>query len=268
MKCSSIAPLRFAWLALLFALMLVTGSAGASEPRVFAGEAVAVGNGLARVVVAADASGAPTSVSVVMTAAALEGLPEAHGEHPAWEYLLPMPNQGPVTGYDHVGLDWMPAGHSPDGIYSVPHFDVHFYLIDADARQAITFEGADGERYLASPRPGLVPAGYVVPPDGAVAGMGLHGIDATGAEFQGKPFTHTFLYGYYADQLVFVEPMVTLAYLQERGDVTVSVRTPEEYTFTGHYPTRYRIGYDAERDEYRIALGGLRPYTAAATAEQ
>lgn len=177
-----------------------------------------------------------------------------------------MPTEGPDTGYDHVSLDWNPTGHIPKGVYSLPHFDVHYYLVDQGERQAISFRGDVRERALAPPDPRVVPAGYVVPPDTGVERMGLHGVDPSGPEFNGRPFTHTFLYGYHAGRLVFVEPMVTLAYLQERGDVTVPVKTPAAYMYDGHYPTGYRVGYDAERDEYRVALLGLRAYTAGLSA--
>lgn len=108
----------------------------------------------------------------------------------------------------------------------------------------------------------------VVPADTAVERMGLHGIDPASPEFRGSPFTHTFLYGYHAGRLVFVEPMVTLAYLKSRADVTVPVKRPSEYTFAGYYPSRYRVGFDAERDEYRVALLGLRAYGAGLSAAQ
>lgn len=268
MKCFRIVSMQCFRGVLAFVLVVAGGAAWASGPRVFAGDAVAVGNGFARVIVATHATGAPASVSVVLTGAALEGLPPAGHGHKAHEYVLPMPAEGPATGYDHVGLDWNPAGHIPEGVYSLPHFDVHFYMVDRDERQRITFHGSDRERAIAQPDAGLIPAGYVVPPDTAVERMGLHGFDPAGAEFHGAAFTHTFLYGYHAGRLVFVEPMVSLAYLQARGDVTVPVRTPAEYTFAGYYPTRYRIGFDAERNEYRVALLGLRPHAAALSTVQ
>jgi hypothetical protein len=34
-------------------------------------------------------------------------------------------------------LDWNPRGHIPDGVYTVPHFDVHFYLITREQREEI-----------------------------------------------------------------------------------------------------------------------------------
>jgi len=255
--------------AALGALVLAAaGLAHASGPATFAGAPVAIGDGHARVIVAEGRHGAPTSVSLVISAGALRGLPGHGAGRESWEYILPMPATGPRTGFDHVTLDWNPVGHIPKGVYSVPHFDVHFYVISVVEQHAITFTGADRERLLAPPDGRLVPTGYVVPPETAVEQMGLHGLDPGSPEFHGKPFTYTFLYGYHDGRLIFVEPMISLAYFLEQRDVTVPVRTPAAYSSPAYYPTRYRVGYDASRNEYRVALAGLRPYgTRAAAAD-
>jgi len=247
-----------AWRVSVLMLGLAAGGAQASGAHIFAGDPVAVGNGQARVIVVDGSNGTPTSVHVVLDGHALEGLPQATADRESWEYVLPMPTTGPRTGYDHIGLDWNPDGHRPAGVYTVPHFDVHFYLISTAEQQAITFTGSARERAIAPPDPSLVPVGYVVPPDTAEERMGLHGLDPASGEFHGKPFTYTFLYGYHDRRLVFVEPMITLAYLRTRADVIVPVKTPAAYSLPGYYPTRYRMGYDASRDEYHVALLGLR----------
>jgi len=267
MKGSRFVALLRAALASLAMLALTAGVAQASS-GIFAGEPVAVGQGHARVLVVTGTGGTPTSVHVVLDDRALEGLPADRSDQHTWAYVLPMPTTGPRTGYDHVGLDWEAAGHPPNGVYTVPHFDVHFYLIGSAEQDAVTFNGPDRERMLAPPDASLVPPGYAVPPDTAVERMGLHGIDLAGGEFHGKPFTHSFLYGYYAGRLVFVEPMITLAFLRANGDVTAPVRTPSAYSLPGYYPTRYRVGYDRDRKEYHVALLGLRPWGMPATASR
>ncbi|ATJ84075.1 DUF5602 domain-containing protein [Halomonas beimenensis] len=228
------------------------------------GEAVAVGNGQARVAITEAAPGVPASVAVVMTADALEGLPGEELGQEGREYVLPMPADGTHTGYDHVGLNWHPIGHIPDGIYTVAHFDVHFYLIDETERQAISFLGPDREQRLAPPDPALVPEGYVIPPDTAVERMGLHGLDPESHEFQGQPFTRTFLYGYESGRLIFLEPMITLDYLQTRQDLTLPVKTPAAYGSPGYFPSSYRVGFEPEAGEYWIELRDLRPFEGAA----
>jgi len=229
----------------------------ATEPAAFAGSPVAVGLGTAHVLVMANASNAPDSVAVILTRDALEGLPDAQPGQMAWEFELPMPDTGPRTGFDHVVLDWNPAGHLPDGVYSVPHFDVHFYVISNGERSAVTFHGAGREAAMAAPAPELVPAGYVIPPDTAVDKMGMHGINPAGHEFHGQAFDHTFIYGYYKGELTFVEPMVSMAFLQSLPEVTAPVVKPLRYSYSAWYPASYRISFDAGRNEYAIALQNL-----------
>jgi uncharacterized protein len=254
---SSVCLFRSARTICALAFLSIAGATLAAEPAVYTGAPVAVGNGTARVVVTINGMNEPESVSVVLTRDALQGLPQVQGEQMVWEYSLPMPDTGPRTGYDHVVLDWNPAGHIPDGVYTVPHFDVHFYLISNGEREAITFHGESRELAMTAPDPQLVPAGYVVPPDTAVDRMGMHGLDPAGHEFQGQPFSHNFIYGYYKGELMFVEPMVSLAFLESLPEMTSPVKQPQRYSYPAWYPATYRIGFDAGKGEYTIALQNL-----------
>jgi hypothetical protein len=48
------------------------------------------------------------------------------------------------------------------------------------------------------------------------ANMGNHLIDFTAPEFNGEPFTHTYIWGAYGGSLIFFEPMVTTDFLKTR----------------------------------------------------
>ena len=257
---------RSLWLASLLALGALGVNPAAA--RVYTGTPSPVGNGFARVAVATNASGIPTSVSLILDAKALQGLPQPTATQHEWEYVMAMPRSAPATGYDHVALNWNPEGHPPQGVYSVPHFDIHFYVISRADQAAVTFKGNEAGPGLAPPNPRLVPTGYVIPPDTAVEHMGVHGINPGGPEFHGKPFTHTFIYGYYRSHMIFVEPMVTLSYLKTLPDVTTAVVTPATYSAPGYYPTKYRIGYDREHGHYSITLLALKPHAKAAKTAQ
>jgi len=241
-------------------LALTAGAATAANVRVYTGDPVPVGNGTARVIVTATPQGVPRSVSVAFSGDALEGLPAAQPDRSEWEYVVPMPKGAPSTGYDHVGLNWNPAGHPPEGVYTHPHFDVHFYLIDRAQQEAVTFKDEAAARGLTPPDPRIVPSGYVIPPDTAVEQMGVHGVDPQSREFHGKPFTYTFIYGYYQGRMVFLEPMVTLDFFRSGADVTMPVKRPQAYSLPGYYPAKYRVGYDPVRKEYRVSLLDLRQY--------
>lgn len=245
----------------LMLALLAGGPALAGTGQIFQGEPVAIGKGMARIVVAVGAGGAPTAVAIVMSEAALDGLPvQLPDGRPEVEFVLPMPEEVPESGYRHATINWNPHGHGPSGIYDKPHFDFHFYLIGGTARQGVTFQGADAGAAKAVADTAIVPAGYVVPPDTAVEHMGVHGVDPKGAEFHGHAFERTFIYGYYRNRLTFVEPMVSLAYLRTRPDVTLPVPQPKAYSLPGWYPTRYRVGFDAKTRQYTIALAGLKDW--------
>ena len=238
----------------LLALSLALATTAAAQAGTYRGPAVAIGPGAARVVVRTDAAHRPTAVIVLLTAAALRSsLPER-------EWTLAMP-PGPRTGFDHVTIDWHPHGHIPPGIYTVPHFDFHFYTIDRKSQLAIAFPKQEKDPAAVVSDAALVPAGgYRVFAISATDQMGVHAVDLTSPEFHKKQFTTTFLYGYYENRMIFVEPMITSAFLESAPDVTLPLKVPQKYSSPGWYPTSYSIHYDRARQVYVIALRGLRRY--------
>lgn len=87
--------------------------------------------------------------------------------------------------------------------------------------------------------------------------MGMHYLNLQAPEFNGEPFTHTFIYGFYQGEHTFIEPMVTTDVLSSNPDVNAEVPQPETYQKAGMYPDRYRIDHDAEAGVYRVVLEGL-----------
>lgn len=226
-----------------------------------------VGDGMARtyVVLNAKAGQAPVELGIALDERALQGLPMDAEEH---SMTLRLPEKSPAR-YQFAELDWNPQGHPPAGVYTVPHFDFHFYTISVAERNAIVPSDpqfAAKARNL--PTDGYVPAGYIVPGDPAaqaVPQMGVHWFDVTAPELQGlfghpeayQPFTKTFIYGSWDGQFTFYEPMVTRAYLLSQPDVLTPIAVPARYPQPGWYPTAYRVSYDAQAKEYLIALTGL-----------
>lgn len=84
--------------------------------------------------VSATRDGKPTFVGVHLTADVLNGLPTDEGAH----VHLPFPD-GSSSTYQWVGVDWNPAGHPPPEIYTVEHFDFHFYTMSEADVGAIPF---------------------------------------------------------------------------------------------------------------------------------
>jgi hypothetical protein len=139
-------------------------------------------------------------------AAALASLPT----QPA---IVDLPLSG-TAPFQLVEIDWNPQGHEPQGVYTVPHFDVHFYVITKAQRDAIAAaQPGSGVK----PDTAMVPEGYMT--DAAVVPkMGMHYVPQEAPEFHGKPFTCTPLYGYTnTKQLAFVEAMFTQKFTSEKA---------------------------------------------------
>ncbi len=235
------------------------GGNGAITPRnqqgTFFGASRTLGNGTARSFVTLDASGNPTIVGIKLSAAALQGLPAPSDppvEYPALP--LPLPAQGAKTIFDHFSLDFEPSGHPPAGIYTIPHFDTHFYLLTS-AEQAQITPGSDSS--VPAPPAGVVPAPYFSPGD-TVPYMGVHWIDPTSPELNPpKPFSYTFIYGVNKGNLAFLEPMIAKSFLDSKTSVTTPIKQPTVFQKSGYYPTQYSIRYDDAAKEYTIALENM-----------
>lgn len=261
MKANQVPGTPRTTLAVIAALSLTACAVPTQERAAsFEGKAVPLGKGTARTVVRTDAGGKPNSIAIVLTEAALDGLPTAApGTHPNFAYVLPMPEKGPRTVVDHVMINWEAAGHPPQKVYGVPHFDFHFYLVSASEREKAQFKD-ESESAAPSQQPPaeLLPAGYVIPPGTAVTGMGVHAIDPAAPEFKGQPFTATFIYGFHDKRQTFLEPMVTLDYLKTRPAFRSPVSRPANYLKAGVYPASYSVRYDAAARTYEVSLDELR----------
>jgi hypothetical protein len=247
-----------------------------------------VGNGTVRTYVVLDQknAGRPLEVGVALSEQALEGLPAGvtGSSDPMANmhmYLLDLPTQNP-TQYKFVQFDWNPLGHEPDSVYTFPHFDFHFYTVSKEVRASIlpsdpqyatkaaSFPAPEYRApfYLDAATAGGVPAALATVPQ-----MGLHWLDVRSPELQklaGNPagyrqFTKTFIYGSWNGQYIFDEPMITRAYILEKkttanpalADEVIPVSTAAKYSPAGFYPSAYRITWDAQQKEYRIALTQL-----------
>ena len=88
--------------------------------------------------------------------------------------------------------------------------------------------------------------------------MGIHWFDPASHEFHGSSFTHTMIYGFWKGQMIFIEPMITKAFLESKQSATVDMKLPTKYPIAGkYYPKKYSISYDAAAKEYVVALDGL-----------
>ena len=212
-----------------------------------------------------DSQGAPRAIGVTLPAGALDGLPTGSDNHhctdrsPAghrvdatqcihtFEHVLPLPDAAALRAdipFKWVLLNWNPVGHIPPGVYDVPHFDVHFVIAPIAEIFAIEPGPCGPERvrcdqFEIGKKP--LPPNYVHADfrdvSAVVPAMGNHLIDVTGAEFNQKPFTHSWIYGVYDGKVIFYEQMVSRAYLLGKPNSCTPIKSPAAVALTGYYPT-------------------------------
>jgi len=202
----------------------------------FRGDSVALGDGMVYSWIQVDGIGVTEAIGITMTESVLSNLPSAPGE-----FSLNLPIVASDSLFTHVLFDWNPQGHEPPGVYNLPHFDVHFYIVSVAEREAIV---AGYDTFTVQNQ--FIPPDYVSlsNPPFAIPKMGTHWIDTLSAEWQGGIFTRTLVYGYYRGSMYFVEPMITVAHLQTHPIEILEVKQPEAYQKEGYYPTNYNIEYD------------------------
>lgn len=272
---------------------LPTGRAGGLAPNA-AGDApgthrqygtpVQVSGGRARSYVVLDEqSDAPLELGVALDEAAMDGLRgpdlarDEHHDHDMFDLPVPARNATPVQ---FVELDWNPRGHGFP--HDSAHFDFHFYTITKAQRDAI--DPQTNPNYAAEgdllPPPAFVPEFNILPvPPGtppsatAVPHMGVHLVDVRSPEIQGllgnpngyRPFTTTFIHGSWNGKIIFFEPMITRRYIAAKKtesdaakrDEVIALPQAQRYSPAGYYPKAYRIQWDAQAREFRIALTQL-----------
>lgn len=259
------------------------GSAAAQErfppsDRTQWGRPVRMGDGMMATFFTRRRSVAPRYLGIWFTADALDGLPEEQSEEAVTALALPTTATN-ATNFEWASVDWAPHGHSPVDVYDVPHFDVHFYTMDRETVQSEIPAGEcdaddDGSPDLGVPcevqERGIEPLpdaqrapGYVSTEE-TVPFMGNHWVNQNSPEFQGEPFTHTWIYGSFDGQITFLEPMVTLDFLRNlEGREVEDVATPEAFPEAGYYPTQYVVRYLRRQDAYAIVLRRFRQFDSA-----
>ncbi len=197
--------------------------------------------------------GVPKAIGVSINGKALKEL--SHDDEMQIFVLQPKPPYM-IEPYKHITVDWNPHGHEPMPIYTLPHFDFHFFFLSSAEREAITCQGADALVCTKAIGSSLIPADYAPTPEG-VPKMGWHWVDTKSPEFNGQKFTATFIYGFYNAQTAFLEPMVTLEYLKSKPQAEFPVKLASNISHSGMYPKKYTVNYNYVEDTYNVALADL-----------
>jgi hypothetical protein len=229
-------------------------SASIGKENTYYGPQVPVGNGKMRTFATLTHEGVPLVVGVEITDSALYNLPADPNAVDKETYLLPLHQKAQAaTVLDHVVVEWNPQGHPPAGIYTVPHFDFHFYRISLAEQNAIPPYEVDSTGFNDLPPAGYIPSPPYFEIPGGVPEMGAHWADGTSPEFNGIPFTYTFLYGSYGGKVTFYEPMVTRAFFLSGQTADKSIPQPSLFSpVNAYYHTHYKIWQ--EGNKHYIAL--------------
>jgi hypothetical protein len=257
-----------------------------SEPLTLGAETT-LGDGVFSSYVQLDRSGAPLAIGLIFPSEALNTLPTVRSdEHRCYdldgngtiepgqeclathERVIPLPSEVARRAdlpFKWILLNWNPQGHIPPGIYTAPHFDVHYMMAPIEDVFAI-MPGPCGDEYIRCDQferavvP--VPEGYMHPDfqnvGAAVPAMGNHLVDLTGHEFHGQSFDRAWMYGTYEGRVIFWEEMVTRAFLLGRPDTCFDIKTPAAVDVAGYYPTRSCFRVSAETGEQRVSIEGFR----------
>ena len=213
-------------------------ASAATKINTFKGPQVTVADGKARSWISVNHEGMPIEIGVEISAKAMESLTAqgAYDEH--IPFALPLHQKASdLTPFEHIVLDWNPHGHPPQSVFTVPHFDFHFYMISKEEQLAIPPYPVAPLQHDLLPPAGYMPASYV-PDPGGVPQMGKHWGNRSVAP---GTFTHTMTYGSYNGEVAFVEPMVTVSAMETQV-LNQAFAQPAIYQEHGvWYPTHYNI---------------------------
>jgi hypothetical protein len=275
----------FSFLVVLSFVAVPSASAG----ETIYGDRVSLGDGHVQTYIQYNEDGSPSAIGIEFTESMLTNLPHGSGAHSCWdknkddhididggecipghERVLFMPKHAKNIPFSWVLLEWNSGGHPPPGIYDVPHFDFHFYIMDYLKRNRIRMGpcapemiDCDDLKKALVPLPSqFLPKDYVsFGEDVAVPRMGMHLLDPNSPELleppKKKDFTHNLIFGTYDGHITFVEPMVALAFLQSKPDICSPINQPAEYEHRGYYPTKYCIRFNSKSSQYTVALEDL-----------
>ena len=268
-------------LLLLFVILQLPPSAQSTQSGAtdtIAGERKNIGKGTVRTWLKVDPrTREPRSLGISLAEQGLSGLPAEPdpaqqgsvklklmdgGPHHTFEYELRFPPEASDTAFSHMGFNWNPEGHGPRGIFTTPHFDVHFYMATTEYRHEIVVDTQDADPIHVKtsnlePPAQFLPRDYQLAPNTAEPRMGSHYADVTSTQLKPGNFTNIFLIGGHGGNILFWEPMITKPYLESHPTFRADLKLPDAYPVSGYYPTAYSVVYDASRREIDIALDGL-----------
>lgn len=270
----------------LLAIFLLVWSISVPSPNVYAAETIkansqeifwgaqkSIGMGKVTSWIKVDAAQKPVSIGITLTEDAVATTP-ANDQAPAgvdgiklklrdgighqtFEYEVNLPKISSVP-FSHVGVNWNPFGHGPEGIFTPAHWDIHFYTIDPEYRHQIKQDTAEDVNKSNKELPnGFLNTDYKLAPGTAEPRMGSHTADFSSPQLLPGKFDNIFIIGIYNGEVVHWEPMITDNFLKSNLLAVEKIKLPDLYFKSGYYPTEYTIKHDQKAREYKISLDNL-----------
>jgi hypothetical protein len=235
----------------------------APAPRIVYGDSVSLSGATLATWAKVLPQGRVTEVGLTLPLAIVENPPSEPGPGPDGQWVLNFPGVVQQSTYfNHLEFGWNPHGHEPDGVFDVPHFDFHFEGVPLQTILNIGF-GADlggglfGDPVVPSPE--RMPAGYVYPGQLAlVPFMGVHAFRPDDI-VPSDQFTKIVLAGFYNNNLLFIEPMITQEFLLRRQSFSLNVPRPAVLGRSTLYPARFEATYDKKADAYYFVYSDFGP---------
>lgn len=219
-----------------------------NEPMTYESAPVTVGDGTVKTWITTDENDIPLQFGVWISEDALTGLPN---ENTSFMLNMPSNDEFDMLGIKTIHMDWNPNGHPPVSVYTLPHFDLHFYVISEETKNSIEMVSTAqvDDNYIAPD--------YMIIDTAYVPMMGAHAVDATAPELHGETFTQTYIYGYYDGNQAFIEPMFTTDYLSTMPDEVYDIKTPVAYSYNGYAPQKISYKYDSQTKGINVILSDL-----------
>ena len=202
----------------------------------FKGEEVPMGTGYARSWITLSHTDVPLAIGIEMTESAIT----SHTEH-SLSFMLPLHHKAiDATAFEHIVINWNLHGHPPADIFTIAHFDFHFYTITNEERLAIPIYPLAIAAFDNLPPTGYMPASYF-PDPGGVPQMGKHWGNRSVAP---GTFTKTMTLGSYNGEVNFIEPMITRSALLSGVAFSLPFAQPDLFADHTYYPTKYNFFVD------------------------
>jgi hypothetical protein len=166
------------------------------------------------------------------------------------------------TYLNHLGLFWNPMGHEPEARYANLHWDFHFFSLTPQDAAAIDCKNLQTET-PSQLAPGWTPT---TNPSGPVEQfcipvMGFHSLPASEftapGVFQKGLFDKVMINGFYESKPIFIEPMLTKAFLETHQNFTLPVPQPALGVKT-LYPTKFSATYNKAANAYKFVFSGFK----------